>query len=129
MATTATTSLIGNKKAAPKAPAKAAAVGPLRWFRVKEDRLVPRRGSGSFLLKRGKEINSGSFDLKALDAAGVEFVEIATPAWYVEQQVVAREKHQEMLDAGHDVGPVPPPYEAPVFAKGSSPSASAEAAS
>ena len=119
-------SLIG-KKPAPK-PAKEAPVAePIRFYRVKEDRMVPRKGSGAFMLKRGKEISiPGGYTRKELDVAGVELVEIETPSWYLEQQATAREKHQEMLDAGHDVGPVPSAHvPTPVGKK--APAAAAEA--
>lgn len=110
MANPGTTSLIGKKPPA-KAARAAAPVEETRWFRVKDDRMVPRRGSGAFMLKKGKEISTpGAYSLKELETAGVELVEIDEPAWYTEQQANARELHQEKLDAGLDVGPVPPPH-------------------
>lgn len=113
------TSLIAKRPAA-KVAMPAAPVEPLRWYRVKEDRMVPRKGSAAFLLKKGKEINSvfiGPTTMKDLSAAGVELDEIETPSWYYEAQAQARDTHQGMLDRGHDVGEVPPPYEAPKVAR------------
>jgi hypothetical protein len=119
----ATPSLIG-KKAPAKAPAKASAPAEeMRWWRVKEDRMVPRRGSGAFMLKKGKELSTpGSYTLREMEAAGVELIEISEPSWYTEQQAIAREKHQSMLDEGHDVGPVPPPH-VPTVVKAAPPNA------
>ncbi len=99
-----------------KALAKAGPAEPIRWYVVVEDRLVPRvagSGGGSFMLKKGKEISSGSYNIKQLLSAGANLREIATPAWFLEKQVEARETHQAWSDAGLDVGEGPPPYEAP----------------
>lgn len=91
---------------------------PLRWYVVLEDRMVPRpagSGGGTFLLKKGKEISSGSYNIKTLLAAGAQIKEIETPAWFIEKQAEARETHQAWADAGLDVGEVPEPYEPPAL--------------
>lgn len=106
------------KKEAPasRAMAKTGPAEPIRFYVVLEDRLVPRgagAGGGSFMLRKGKEISSGSYSIKALLSAGANIREIPTPAWFLERQVEARETHQAWADAGLDVGEVPAPYEAP----------------
>lgn len=103
------------KKGAPPAQAE-----PIRFYRVEEDRMVPREagaGGGTFLLKKGKEISSGSYNVKKLLGAGAVLKEIPTPAWYLEKQAEARETHQAWADAGLDVGEVPEPYQPPAVRK------------
>lgn len=107
------------KKAPPAATAlkKQEPPEPIRWYRVLSDRQVPRasgQGGGAFMLRKGKEINSGSYPIRTMLAAGAELEEIPTPAWFLEKQHEARETHQAWADAGLDVGEVPPPYEPPL---------------
>lgn len=91
-------SLTGKKppKKAPAAPQPPAA--PERWYVVLEDRQVPRPGSGMTLLRAGKEIRSGSYDVRALLASGAKLREIPPPAWFVDEQTRAEPARRAALE-------------------------------
>jgi hypothetical protein len=86
-------------KAAAKAP-EPVAVAPIQWFRITESRDVPRHG-GSYHLHAGKEVNSGSYDIKTLQRAGVKMEPCEAPMWWVEEQhkqVAALEADESTAD-------------------------------
>lgn len=78
----------------------------VRWYRVLEDKQVPRTG-GHDLLRAGKELSSGSRDIELLRKQGVKMDEIEAPAWYVEAQAQSPAHHAELVEAGHDLGEHP----------------------
>lgn len=96
-----------------KAPAAAQPVAKeVRWFRVtSETRQVPR-DHGDYVLKRGKEISSASFDIQKLRNIGVTLEEIPTPGWYIEAQRKGQDLAEQLASEGVDVE-VPPAYVAP----------------
>jgi hypothetical protein len=101
-------SLIGSKAGA---TAKAAATAPAaktetRWYRVLEDKQVPRTG-GHDLLRAGKEVSSASRDVELLKKQGVKLEEIEPPSWYVDQQAQSPLRHAELVEAGADLGEHP----------------------
>lgn len=107
------------------APAKAAE--PMSWHRVlggpssggKAGEVGPfRREHGDYFLKIGNEFNSTQYDLKQLTRAGVKLETIDPPGWFVEAQMAAQEKVEELRARGIDVDDAPeyvapPPVNAP----------------
>src|SRR5215831_1188874 len=99
----------------PQAPQKPAE--PLKWFRVKggpsssrnPGEVGPfRRDHGDFFLKIGNEINSSQYDIKALRNAGIDLVDIEPPGWWVQAQLDAAAKVEQLQAEGIEVADAPP---------------------
>lgn len=102
-------SLLGKRAAEKAAAARPAAPAPKRenrFYKVLEDKQVPRTG-GHDLLRAGKEIQSANYDVDLLRKQGVKLEEIEVPAWYVDQQEQSAARHAALTDAGHELGDHP----------------------
>lgn len=60
----------------------------VQWFVVEDDREVPQRG-GTFLLRKGKLINSAGYNIAELKRSGVVLKEAEAPLWWREAQARA----------------------------------------
>ncbi len=60
--------------------------GHLKWYKVKKGGDVSR-GSSTYVLKPGKVINSGSYDIEQLLQQEIELVEIDQPRWHKQAQL------------------------------------------
>ena len=101
MATNAQAPAAGLTGKRPGRAAPAAASGTqkdLQWFRVVEDREVPRAG-GNYLLRAGKEINDGGYDMRKLKRAGVKLEAIPAPDYWV---MARRDEVDRLRAAGSD---------------------------
>jgi len=90
-------SLTGKVKREP-APAQPPAA-PVTWMRVTEDKQVPRAG-GSYMLRSGKELPSSSYDFVALRRSGVKLEPCEAPQWFLDAQVAAIKRYEELVEAG-----------------------------
>jgi hypothetical protein len=103
-----------------KAPAKLqrpqAPAPPVEWYRVLEDRQVPRGavgGQGSYMLKQGKEIPSSSYPIAELLRAGAKLEKMeGPPRWWLDQQRAALENEDDetraaFADILREDGPAP----------------------
>jgi hypothetical protein len=69
---------------------------PSGWVEILVTKEVPRAG-GSYLLREGDVINTSSYDMKAVQRAGVKFQPAEAPEWWLQQQAEAGAK-RAMLD-------------------------------
>ncbi len=102
-------SLIGNApKAAKPAPAPAKAAKPLEWFMVESsDKVIRMAGQAEFVIRQGKEINSGEYDIALLRSRGVKLAPIEPPTWWVQAQADGAAKHAALTEKGIDLPPLP----------------------
>lgn len=99
------------KKAAPAIKVKP--TGPLRWFEVKSaDKVIRQRDRTEYVIRQGKQINTGEYDVAMLQSRGVVLEEIPTPSWFAEAQQRGLEKHAELARKGIRL-PEPPEYVEP----------------
>lgn len=87
------------KGPAKRAPEPSKPVVPITWMRILEDRQVPRTG-GNYMIRAGKELPSCNYDFAALKRAGVKLEPCDPPHWYVDAQLRAVQRHEELEAAG-----------------------------
>ena len=113
-----TPSLIGGRNAQRReAPPPQPPAPPQKWYRVTSpDKKISQPQGGvnqEFILRQGKEISSGSYNIQYLKNRGVTLEELpGPPGWFIEAQAKGMERHAQLTAQGIDL-PDPAPLETP----------------